>query len=198
LTLVSFVVAGLRDRSWATQPVEVVAEVLDAARARAVEDGIASTVLPLVPGTAGNEETYTIKTGAAEDVVATQFPTARLPAPTGGTVRVLVQNGAGTSGLGDAAGQRLQAAGLRFVAGGNADSFDHTTSRILVASSSPQDRERAQRVAAALGLDPSTIAVDVLGTSLADVVVVLGVDFAADVTDRGVLPTASPGWSSSP
>jgi hypothetical protein len=155
-------------------------------RLRARDGGIAGTVVPVRTLTAGETSVYGLDQDRAGEMVRTQLAGARFPEPAGGAVRVLVQNGVGVPGLGEAARDRLVGAGLRYVAGGNAATFGRQRTAVLVASTSGQDRAEGVRVAVALGLTAENVAVDVLGTSLADVVVVLGEDFADDVTDKGV------------
>jgi hypothetical protein len=94
-----------------------------------------------------------------------------------GPVSVLVQNGVGTPGLDDQARIRLAAAGLTYVPGGNATSFDNPTSTILIADGTDASRVQGAIVAKALGLPTSDIKIAQLGQHLADVIAVLGSDF---------------------
>jgi hypothetical protein len=91
---------------------------------------------------------------------------------------VLVQNGVGAPGLGDDARSRLVDEGFRFVGGGNAELLGRQTSAVLVPSSSASDRELGLAVAAALGLPAEVVAVGQEAPTTAEVVVVLGADFA--------------------
>jgi hypothetical protein len=106
---------------------------------------------------------------------------------------VLVQNGVGTPGLGEQARHLLVDAGMRFVSGGNAATLGRDKTVVAIPSDGQRDRERGAAVAKALGLPDDAIAVGKDQPTLADVVVVLGEDFAAKVsstTPAGA--TASP------
>ena len=103
-------------------------------------------------------------------------PSAPAPAPTGlGRVRVF--NGVGTPQLADQARDRLVAAGLTYVAGGNAPRFGLATTEVQVGDATPQAVELGTRVAQALGV-PATAVGSSVPTPVADVVVVIGADFA--------------------
>ena len=128
----------------------------------------------------------------AAPMLSAQFADAVQPRSATGVIRVAVRNGAGVTGLSDAARQRLEAVGMHYVGGGNADSFGHAASEVLVPTGSPADRQRGEQVATALGLSPVTVIVGDQPSALSDVTVVLGRDFADDVTARGVLPTMTP------
>jgi hypothetical protein len=162
------------------------AEMLLRARGLAQGEGWRGLILPIKVLDAGGASVESLDTAAARDLVESHLPGARLPEPTGGVVRVMIRNGVGVPRLSEAARDRLVAAGLRFVAGGNADSFGRRTTVVLVASDSRVDREHGLRVARALGLSPSQIQVNPLGSAMADVVVVLGQDFADDVARPSV------------
>jgi hypothetical protein len=95
----------------------------------------------------------------------------------GGDVRVLVQNGVGTPGLGSKARDRLVDQGFTYVAGGNAASFDHQESLVLIMDATEAQRTEGEAIAKALGLPAGAVRVTSQGQSIADVVVVLGRDF---------------------
>jgi len=94
-----------------------------------------------------------------------------------GDVRVLVQNGVGTPGLGEFARTALVKDALSYINGGNARTFGYQTSLILISDATPLAREQGSSVAKALGLPESDIQIAGSGQSLADVIVVLGADF---------------------
>lgn len=89
--------------------------------------------------------------------------------------RVLVLNGVGTPGIGDAVRARLVPEGFVFVGSRNAENFDYATTQVLVPEATPEGQALGERVAAALGL-PAEVRTAELG-SIADVVVVVGADF---------------------
>ncbi len=121
--------------------------------------------------------TLVLDTTAATAIIKDKFAGSVPPQRPGGAIRVLVQNGVGTPGLDLAARAKLQKAGLTFVAGGNAPHFGHATSQILILDGTDDAQDKGNAVAQALGLSGSDVAVAPLGTTLADVVVVLGADF---------------------
>ena len=93
-----------------------------------------------------------------------------------GDNRVLVLNGVGTPGLGEAVRAKLVPAGFVFVDARNADRFDYATTQVLVPEATQEAQARGKRVAEALGLPDAVIATQEFGT-VADVVVVVGADF---------------------
>ena len=95
----------------------------------------------------------------------------------GGDVRVLVQNGAGTPGLGSTARDLLVAQGFTYVPGGNASSFGNAHSVVLITDATADKRAEGMAVVKALGLPDSALRVTSQGQSIADVVVVLGKDY---------------------
>lgn len=152
-------------------------EVLAAAADDAAAGDYAATVLPVRDLATGGDEPL----AGVDDAAAAQVLQRRLPgalAAGGDTPRVLVQNGVGEPGLGERARDLLVAAGLRYVGGGNAATFGREETVVAIPSDSDRDRERGLAVAEALGLGPGAVAVGREAPTLADVVVVLGQDFA--------------------
>jgi hypothetical protein len=157
-----------------------IAAVVSAARLAAVSDELASTVLPVTEIDAGGDvSAYGLDDEAAQSLVASRLPGARLPVAAVGHVRVLVQNGVGTPGLGDTARSQLLAAGLRYLAGGNLPGFGQDQSVVLLRDASPTNRERGTAVAKALGLEQSSLRISESAPTIADVVVILGKDYRA-------------------
>jgi len=93
-------------------------------------------------------------------------------------LRVLVENGVGTPGLVEQARSKLVTAGFRFVNGGNAADFTGEPSSVIIPDGTESRVRQGQRVAAALGLPASSIATSDRGQTVADVIVILGSDFA--------------------
>jgi hypothetical protein len=152
------------------------AEALGSFAAAARSGSATFTALPVRAIDAGGPPAYGLDRSAADKLVGSALAGARGPAGASAT-RVLVQNGVGTPGLGESARTRLVGAGLTYVGGGNADRFGYTESVVLIAESSTGTRGRADEVAAALGLPATAVRLTPYGTSLADVVVVLGADY---------------------
>ena len=90
--------------------------------------------------------------------------------------RVLVLNGVGTPGLGEVVRGKLVPAGFVFVGSRNAPSFGVATTQILVPAATAEAQALGQRVAAAIGVPPTSVATQEFGT-VADVVVLVGADF---------------------
>lgn len=113
---------------------------------------------------------------ASQALLETLMPTALLSSDES-TPRVLVQNGVGTPGLGASARDRLVAAGMVFINGGNADQFGTARTQVIVKDSTAESQELGERVATALDVPQSAVSVAEDGQNVADVVVVLGADF---------------------
>lgn len=92
-------------------------------------------------------------------------------------VRVLVQNGVGTPGLGEQAYQKLHAAGFTFIPGGNANHFGSQKTVVLIPDGSSESIQTGQSVAKALGVPAGSVMIDDQGQTVADIVVILGQDF---------------------
>jgi hypothetical protein len=203
--------SGLGPDSVSTLAPSALVDFLLALRGHASEAGLAGTVLATRPAAAGDTGTVTPDGAALARLVAGQLAGAALPGRSVGSVRVLVRNGVGSPGLGDAARRRLLAAGLRFLEGGNARTFGSRATSVVVPGAGVRDRALGERVAAALRVPASAVSVGSLSTEtrpdptptgslptataqeVPDVVVVLGQDFADDVSRNGVVvsPTGS-------
>lgn len=90
--------------------------------------------------------------------------------------RVLVLNGVGTPGLGEAVRAKLVSAGFVFQGSDNAPRFGYTRTQVLVPEATAEGQALGERVAKALGLPNAQIGAQDLG-SAADVIVVVGSDF---------------------
>jgi hypothetical protein len=152
------------------------AEALGSFATATRDDSATFTALPVRAIDAGGTPAYGLDRAATDKLIAGALAGARGPAGAAAT-RVLVQNGVGTPGLGESARNRLVAGGLTYVGGGDADRFGYTESVVLISEGSPTARSRADAVAAALGLPATAVRLTPYGTSLADVVVVLGADY---------------------
>lgn len=93
------------------------------------------------------------------------------------SVRVEVLNGAGVGGLARDATHHLRADGFDVVFFGNAGHFDHARSVAIDRTGTP---DRARAVAAALGIDSVTTAID--SSLMLEVTVVLGRDWPPEPT----------------
>jgi hypothetical protein len=112
---------------------------------------------------------------AADPMLATLLPDAQLGDES--SPRVLVQNGVGIPGLGTSARDKLVAAGMVYINGGNAEGFGRPQTAVLIGDNSPASQRLGDQVAEALGVPPASVAVAENAQNVADVVVVLGADF---------------------
>lgn len=178
------VLSGLGDDSRSSFDEATLTGRLGAVASDARADGYGATVLPTTEIATGGTVAYGLDDAAVATVLTERFAGARSAARADAT-RVLVQNGDGTPGLGEQARDRLVEAGFRYLGGGNASQLGRTTTVVAVQEDTPAAREEGLAVAEALGLGPDVLAVGLEAPTLADVVVVLGGDFAAVAAQDG-------------
>lgn len=101
-----------------------------------------------------------------------------LPPDAGGEeITVLVQNGVGTPSLEQEAAELLRAEGYDFSNGGNATQFGRDETLVLISDPTAASQALGEDVAATLGVPTSSVQVSEQGSSLYDVIVILGADF---------------------
>lgn len=88
-------------------------------------------------------------------------------------LRVIILNGNGTPGIGRKAADRLIGKDYRIIDVKNADSFDYTTTRVMVYNQAA--RKAGKQIVKDLGL--GTVVDDALAQDVADIVILLGKDF---------------------
>jgi hypothetical protein len=88
-------------------------------------------------------------------------------------VRLIIYNGVGTPGVAGAAARQLIRAGFRVVDSKNADRFDYETTRILLYHGTKADADRVRET-----LGTGEIAVESAAQNVADIIVVIGADYA--------------------
>ncbi len=159
-----------------TTSTTAVAEDLRDLRNAIVAGGQQVRVLPTNDVESGGLSLVRVDLAGADRVLRTLLPTAMLDAAQA-RPRVLVQNGVGTPGLGASARDRLVAANLVYINGGNAESFGQPTTQVLVPDGSAASLALGEQVAAALGVPETAVAVAAEGQNVADAVAVLGGDF---------------------
>ena len=171
------VLQGLGPGSASTGPPAQLAAFLLGLQADRTADRLQVDVLPVVELDAGGEVTAFRTDPVALVALVDRLLGASVPAGAreGGN-RVLVLNGVGTPGLGEAVRARLVPAGFVFAGADNAPSFGVATTQVLVPEATPEGQALGERVARALGLPGLQIGTQELGT-VADVVVVIGADF---------------------
>lgn len=87
-------------------------------------------------------------------------------------VPVIVLNGNGAPGVGEMVAEKILPGGFRIVVSGNASTFDHAETLVVVGSS--DDVDLAERVRDLLGMGSVSVSV---GSGLAPVTIVVGKDF---------------------
>jgi hypothetical protein len=159
-----------------TTSTSAVAGFLVQMRAGILAGGQQVRVLPTTSIDAGSGlEVVRVDLEAADAMLGTLLPDAQLNDES--SPRVLVQNGVGTPGLGASARDKLVAAGMVYINGGNAEEFGRPTTLIIVEDDSASAQQLGEEVAEALGVPDTAVAIADEGQNVADVVVILGVDF---------------------
>ena len=160
-----------------TTTTQEVAEFLLEMRGSILEGGQQVRVLPTTDIEAGETlAVVRVDLVAAETVIDSLLPQAVLTGAESNP-RVLVQNGVGTPGLGGSARDRLVAAGMVYINGGNAELFDLPQTIVIVEDGSAESLTLGAEVAAALGVPATSVQVAEDGQNVADVVVILGADY---------------------
>lgn len=161
-----------------TTTTSAVAQFLLQMRAGILAGGQQVRVLPTTDIEAGEAlAVVRVDLPAAEAVLTSLLPQAML-SNVESSPRVLVQNGAGTPGLGASARDRLVGAGMVYINGGNAEQFGLEETLVIVADASTESLALGAEVAQALGVPATAVQVAEDGQNVADVVVILGADFA--------------------
>ncbi len=141
------------------------------ARAR---DAVSVVTLPVSPLGAAQEDLYRFDRQPAETLVLERLDASR-PDGDGAGHTVQVLNGNGQPGIGRQVTEILVEGGYRTVLTGNADRFDHPTTRIVVYDDSAESLRVARDVRDRLGAG----VVERSGTpqSVVDVTIIVGLDF---------------------
>lgn len=168
-----------------TVPTDDLIAILLGLRDEVLRERAVQETLPATPLRRGGETTFLLDQRAAQAMVTELLPEAVLAPGEGERVRVLVQNGDGTPGLGAVARDRLVEAGFAFVSGGNAQQFGYPKTLVLIPVNDEASRARGLAVAEALGVPANSLRIAASGQTVADVLVVLGADFARDVKASG-------------
>jgi len=171
--------AGLGEGSRTTLDSTALAERLGVLRAAAADGSLVADVLPVKElDTGASVPAFVLDAGQAAAAMRSLFPGAIQKDAAGESLRVLVENGVGTPGLAEQARTKLVDDGFRFVNGGNASEFGLANSLVLVPDGTSQSVARGERVAMSLGLPASAVEPSTRGQTVADVIVILGEDFA--------------------
>ncbi len=131
-------------------------------------------VIPIDPG--GGVTAFRIDAERVRALVDRLFPDSVPEGVRAEGNRVLVLNGVGTPGLGEQVRTKLVPAGFVFAGSRNAPSFGVAQTQVLVPEATTEAQALGERVAAALGVPPGSVATQEFG-NVADVVVLVGADF---------------------
>lgn len=173
------VLSGLGGGSRSTLDSTALADRLAVLHAAAAAESLVADVLPVKElDTGGPVTDFALDTGQSAATMRSLFPGALQKDATGESLRVLVENGVGTPGLVEQARAKLVADGFRFVNGGNASEFGLAASLVLVPDGTSGSVARGRRVARSLGLPAAAVEPSDRGQTVADVIVILGRNFA--------------------
>jgi len=145
----------------------------------AVNDGASYQSLPVNTLETGGPVPSLVVDPAGLERLRAGLLSDSLPPDSGGEqITVLVQNGVGTPGLVEPdAANLLRDQGYDFYNGGNAREFGREQTLILIPDSTEASRALGEDVANTLGVPASAVQISDQGSSIADVIVILGSDF---------------------
>jgi len=127
--------------------------------------------------TGGPNPALIVEPAGLERLRAGLLADSQPPDAGGEQITVLVQNGVGTPGLEQDAADLLLAKGYKFFNGGNALEFGREETLILIPDTTSASRTLGEDVAKTLGVPASAVQVSDQGSSIADVIAILGADF---------------------
>ncbi len=175
---VASLLATLGDGSQSTLELPALADFLLGLAAADADGQLQYDTLPVIPIDPGGGVTaFRVDVARLTPVVERLLAESVPPGVREGGNRVLVLNGVGTPGLGEAVRAKLAPAGFVFVGSRNAPEFGYATTQVLVPEATQEAQALGERVAAALGVPPTSVGAQEFGT-VADVVVLVGADFA--------------------
>ena len=168
---------ALGPESDSTLPPAALADYLLALNAADAEGQLQYDSLPVLPiDTGGGVTALRIDTPRLLPVVDRLMADSVPAGVREGGNRVLVLNGVGTPGLGEAVRAKLAPAGFVFVGSRNAPDFGYPETQVLVPRATAEMQALGERVAQAIGVPPTSVVTQEFGT-VADVVVLVGADF---------------------
>ena len=171
------IITSLGSSAHSSVPTPVLAAYLVRLHDAVLGEQVVYRNLPVLPVDTSGEGTYRVDILATSQMARNLFPEAlRIPGPNS-KVRALVQNGVGIPGLNDKARSALLDAGYSYIDGGNAASFGRPKTTILVPDSSPTAMGWGAQIAKTLGVPTADVRAATHGQTVADVIVVLGMDF---------------------
>ena len=166
---------GGMQSDWAPQRL---ATMLVALASDAAASNITYTQLPVLPiDTGGSQQTYRIDPAKVHDLVTSSLAGSVAPGASGNGNRVLVENAVGTPGLGTSVRDRLVKSGYRFVDSRNLRPFGRPKSVVLIFDNNPRAEAKGAALARSLGLPATAVLYSPQAQSVADMVVILGLDY---------------------
>lgn len=169
---------GGKAGSAATMPTGEIAKLLRGLAVGYGKDAVSPSVLPVTEiDTGGEGNTYRIESDAVEALVQKDLAGSVPHNRFGANNRVLVRNGVGTAGIGQSVTAKLTPAGFRVVGTGNAPTFDHAQTAVLVFEEGDEAVEAGRRVAEVLGVSEDAVRLSHVNQSVADVIVIVGKDY---------------------
>jgi hypothetical protein len=146
-------------------------------RTARAEDRYEPQVLPVAPiDTGSGSSTFSIKVDDVKTLVDNQLAESRPPNRASGDNRVLILNGVGTPALGAGIARKLRGE-FQVVGTRNKQPFGVKESVVVVFDSTDLSLEKGRRVASLLGLPPTAVRIGTQAQSVADVIVVIGLDY---------------------
>jgi len=162
----------------ASVPVETLATLLTSLAHDDKNNVLLPVDLPSKPIDSGGGATaYRVDPVELPKLVHSRLAASLPPATKQKMPTVLIENGAGTTGLVSSACDRLLPAGYGFAGSGNAPNFNYTTSQIIVFSDSVAAARVGNDIARLLRLPEGDVVASSQGQNIADVVVILGHDY---------------------
>lgn len=137
-------------------------------------DQLTVLTLPVSP-LAGGEDVYQADTERMERLVDEHFAGSRPDDAVGAGRALQILNGNAEPGIGQVVAEQLRDGGYRVVLTGNADNFDHETTRIIVYEETAEQVAIAQDIQTRLGV--GEIVRSEVPQSVVDITIIVGHDF---------------------
>ena len=154
------------------------ATVLVALAADAAASNMTYTQLPVLPiDTGGSQQTYRIDRTKVHGWSCPRWPARSLPAPRAPATASSWRTPSELRASAQSARDRLVKSGYRFVDSRNLRPFGRPTSVVLIFDDTPQAEARGAALARALGLPAKAVLYSPQAQSVADMVVILGLDY---------------------
>jgi polyisoprenyl-teichoic acid--peptidoglycan teichoic acid transferase len=170
----------------AAEDPELVRQLLAELSEARVEDRVVTLTLPVSPLGSGRDDVYRVDASRLSQLVEDRLAASRPSGEAGAGRDLQILNGNGIPGVGQLVAELLQPGGYRVLLSGNADSFDHETTRIVIHDDGPEQLAVARDIRDRLGVGE----IERSGTpqSVVDVTIVVGADFTVDDLPEDVAP----------